>query len=51
VDGFCERALPCSEFSSFAQYDEIWHLDSKNGICAIKDILREEKNEETYVIC
>jgi len=28
VDGFCERALPCSEYSHLVQCDTVWHLDT-----------------------
>lgn len=28
VDGFCERALPCSEYNHLADHVALWHLDT-----------------------
>ena len=28
VDRFCERALPCSEYSHLVPHSVIWHLDT-----------------------
>jgi hypothetical protein len=30
VDGFCDRALPCSEYQKPINYDDIWHLDTSH---------------------
>ncbi len=28
VDGFCERALPCSEYQDLVSHSKIYHLDT-----------------------
>ncbi|MEI6711300.1 MAG: hypothetical protein WCK88_03620 [bacterium] len=50
VDGFCERALPCSEYSKNVPFDAIWHLDTKGGQQSMKNILRQEKKSPRYIL-
>jgi folylpolyglutamate synthase/dihydropteroate synthase len=50
VDDFCERALPCSEFSHLIPHNAVWHLNAESGIQKIKSIF-EKNNEEIFIIC
>lgn len=51
VDGFCERALPCSSYNWNVHFDSIWHLDTEDGQESMKKIFQQEKKSQKYIIC
>lgn len=51
VDGFCERALPCSKYlKNIKQGTTVWHLDKWEGIKNIQSLLNNRKTPKKYII-
>ncbi len=50
VDGFCERALPCSQYCHLIPYNTIWHLDTDKWKNLLKNILKSVPNSKKYII-
>ena len=50
VDGFCERALPCSKYSKNVLRNTTWHLDTEKGQLSMKNLLKQEKKSQKYVL-
>lgn len=49
VDGFCERALPCSQYSKLVPFETVWHLDTSEGHQRMMHILQEKKSQK-YIL-
>ena len=50
VDGFCERALPCSEYSHLVPHSVIWHLDTDEWRDLITNITQQTKKSQQYIL-
>lgn len=50
VDGFCERALPCSQYDKDVPHSTICHLDTPEGEGVLRKILNQEKKSQKYIL-
>lgn len=50
VDGFCDRALPCSVYSQLVKHDVIWHLDTEAWKILLKTLIDSPKGAENYIL-
>jgi len=50
VDGFCDRALPCSEYAHLVPHEAVWHLDSEEGKIPLQAITKKTKQSQKYML-